>query len=189
MNAAAEQSPQLKSKEVAGTDELNAGANNELLVAPCGLYCGACPMYLASRKGNEQKREELSKQFASGKMNMKPEDFLCDGCISGGRVAVFCRRCEMRSCAAEKSDVTRCSDCSDFPCSLITNFNNDGMLHHAEVLENIRNIQKMGIKDWTRHEKDRWMCPECRYPISWYDAKCSNCGAKRSERLFTLTRG
>jgi hypothetical protein len=61
-------------------------------------------------------------------------------------------------------------------------------LHHAELLHNLRNIRKMGIKDWTKHEQERWKCPECRNSISWYDKACSNCGAKRSERLFALRK-
>jgi hypothetical protein len=46
----------------------------------------------------------------------------------------------------------------------------------------------MGIKNWARYERERWQCPECSDPLSWYDSVCSNCGAKRSERLFSLTQ-
>ena len=95
----------------------------------------------------------------------------------------------MRDCAAKKQDVTRCSDCQEFPCSLITNFNNDGMLHHAEVLENCRSLREMGINEWAKREAERWSCPQCRGKISWYDAACSHCGAERSGQLFALERG
>jgi hypothetical protein len=163
-----------------------AEGSGERLVAPCGLYCGACPMYLASQEKDDQKFKALMQQFSAGKMQFKQEDLLCDGCIGGGRVAVFCRKCAMRSCADEKANVTRCSDCTEFPCSKITNFNNDGMQHHSEVMANIRQIREMGIKKWTRYEEDRWSCPQCRTRISWYDKACSKCGAKRSDRLFPL---
>jgi hypothetical protein len=85
--------------------------------------------------------------------------------------------------------VTRCADCPDFPCSRITSFNNDGMLHHAEVLENCRQLRNVGIKEWAKREEERWSCPRCRAAISWYDRACSRCGAKRSERLFPLKQG
>jgi hypothetical protein len=160
--------------------------SGERLVAPCGLYCGACPMYLASQEKDEEKIKARMQQFASGKMQFKQEDLLCDGCIANGRVAVFCRKCAIRACAAGKSNVTRCSDCTDFPCSRITNFNNDGMLHHSEVLDNLRHIREMGMKEWTKYEEDRWRCPQCRTSLSWYDKACSKCGAKRSARLFPL---
>ncbi|MBN1569890.1 MAG: DUF3795 domain-containing protein [Acidobacteria bacterium] len=168
-----------------GTNKADEGSG-ELLVAPCGLYCGACPMYLASQEKDDQKLKAIMQQFGGGKMQLKREDLLCDGCIGGGRVAAFCRKCEMRSCAEGKPNVTRCSDCSEFPCTRITSFNNDGMQHHSEVLSNLRRLKGMGIKEWTEYEEDRWRCPQCRTKLSWYDKACSKCGAKRSERLFPL---
>ena len=168
-----------------GAQKAAEGAR-ELLVAPCGLYCGACPMYLASQDKDEQKMKALMQQFSGGKMQFKPEDLICDGCIARGRVASFCRKCAIRACAEGKPNVTRCSDCPDFPCARITNFNNDGMQHHSEVLSNLRQIQKMGIKEWTKYEEGLWRCPQCRTSLSWYDKACPKCGAKRSDRLFPL---
>jgi hypothetical protein len=68
----------------------------------------------------------------------------------------------------------------------MTDFSGDGKLHHAELLDNLRNLQKMGIQAWTRHEQERWTCPECSNPLAWYDPACANCGTKRSEKLFPL---
>jgi hypothetical protein len=162
-----------------------ASQNKEKLVAPCGLYCGACPMYLATQDG-EEKIKTLLQQFGARDPKMSLADLQCDGCIAGGRIASFCRKCGMRECAQSKTNVTRCSDCADFPCSRITSFNNDGMLHHAEVLQNCRQLREAGIKEWAKREEERWSCPQCRAPISWYDKACSRCGTKRSERLFPL---
>ncbi len=158
----------------------------EHLVAVCGLYCGACPMYLATQSKDEQKLQALLKQFSTGPMKLTMEDILCDGCLGNGRVASFCRRCAIRACPKDKSNVTLCSDCPDFPCSRITDFNNDGMTHHAEVLDNLRRIREIGIQEWAKYEEERWECPGCRLPMSWYDVKCSGCGAARSGRLFKL---
>jgi hypothetical protein len=173
---------------VAGAKSAAEGSG-ELLVAPCGLYCGACPMYLASQDKDGERFKDLLKQFSAGKMQLKQEDLLCDGCIANGRVASFCRKCALRSCAAGKSNVTRCSDCAEFPCAKITDFNNDGMLHHAEVLANLRQIKEKGVKEWTKSEEDRWRCPQCRKSLGWYDRECSKCGTKRSDRLFPLKQG
>jgi hypothetical protein len=160
----------------------------ENLVAPCGLYCGACPMYLATTQNSDEKLKAMLQQFGAGRSNVNREDFVCEGCLGGGKLASFCRRCNLRECAAGKPNVTRCSDCPDFPCSKITNFNNDGMRHHSEVLENLRQIKQMGMKKWTEHEEDRWRCPQCKANLSWYDEKCSKCGEKRSDRLFPLKK-
>jgi len=166
----------------------NGPENKEKLVAPCGLYCGACPMYLATKEKDEQKTKELLQRFSGPNSKFALEDLQCDGCIGGGRLASFCRKCNMRACAETKQKVTRCADCKEFPCSLITNFNNDGMLHHAEVLANCRQLREVGIKEWTKQQEERWSCPQCRANISWYDATCSRCGAKRSDRLFPLKK-
>ncbi len=168
--------------------KLTAAETKENLVAPCGLYCGACPMFLASQEKDDQKLKAVLQQFSSGKTQLSLDDLRCDGCIANGRVASFCRRCQIRDCASKKTKSSRCSECSDFACSRITSFNNDGMLHHAEVLENLRQLRGMGIKEWARHELERWSCPQCKSPIAWYDAECPKCKAKRSDRLFPLKK-
>ena len=166
----------------------DAGNPEENLVAVCGLYCGACPMYIATQSKDEEKQMALLKQFSSGPMKLKKEDLLCDGCIGAERVASFCRDCAIRKCPDDKQNVARCSDCKDFPCSRITDFNNDGMPHHGEVLENLRRIKEMGIQKWAKYDEERWKCPKCKSPVSWYDSKCSQCNAPRSDQLFTLPR-
>jgi len=170
-----------------GEKVLQTGTGIERLVAVCGLNCGACPMYRATQSKDEEKRSALLEQFSSGPTELTTEDLQCDGCLGNNRMSSFCRSCDIRLCPADKPDVTRCSDCPDFPCSRITNFNNDGMLHHAEVLGNIRQIRELGIQEWAKYDAARWRCPQCIEPISWYDSKCSACGAARSERLFPLS--
>jgi hypothetical protein len=172
--------------QTAQAQEKQASTGGEKLVAACGLYCGACPMYLATVQNSEEKIKGLQKQF--GGSTLSREDLLCEGCLGGGRLASFCRKCNLRECAAGKPDVKRCSDCSEFPCSKITRFNNDGMLHHSEVLANLRQIKEMGMENWTKHEEERWRCPQCKNTLSWYDPKCPKCGANRSDRLFLLKK-
>lgn len=170
----------------AASNSKNITQSKEDLVAVCGLYCGACPMYIATQNNDEEKQKALLGQFSSGPMKLKMEDILCDGCIGDGRVASFCRNCAMRACPNNKQGVTRCSDCQDFPCARIIDFNNDGMPHHGEVLNNLRQIKKMGIQKWAKYEEERWQCPQCKSTMTWYDSMCSKCGAPRSEQLFAL---
>jgi hypothetical protein len=167
---------------------VEAPANGEDLVASCGLYCGACPMYLSTQSKDDQRVKALFKQFSSGNMSFKMEDLLCDGCRGNGRLATFCRKCAIRESAAAKTKTKLCSDCSDFACSRITNFNNDGMLHHSEVLANLRQLKSMGLNNWAKYEEARWGCPQCKGRIAWYDAACPKCTAPRSDRLFPLKK-
>lgn len=93
----------------------------------------------------------------------------------------------MKACAANKQDVTRCSDCGELPCSRITDMINTGLLHRAEYLPNLGKMRELGVQKWAEYEEERWRCPRCGLPMSWYDAKCVGCGEPRSERLFPLT--
>jgi len=157
------------------TGQETDAANNEKLVAPCGLYCGACSGYLTTNG--------LRPGSGSSKPAME-----CDGCLGGGRTIGHVSNCAIRKCATAKSKTQRCSDCPEFPCDIITDFNNDGITHHGEVLENLRQLRAMGIKDWTKHEMDRWRCSKCPTTLAWYDAECPNCKAPRSDKLFPPRR-
>jgi len=50
--------PALISENNDGQDKKaqEAGTGKENLVAVCGLYCGACPMYIATQTNDEQKQ-------------------------------------------------------------------------------------------------------------------------------------
>ena len=161
--------------------------NGEKLVATCGLYCGACPIYLDTQSKSDQKTKEFMQYLGSKQSAIKREDFQCEGCLGKGKLISFCAKCDIRSCAESKK-IAHCSECSEFPCTRISNFNNNHgkLLHHSEVLANLRNLRELGIKDWAKSEEERWRCPQCGNRIGWYDKACSKCGTKRSDRLFPL---
>jgi len=158
----------------------------EELVAVCGLYCGACTMYRTLRENNEQKTAGLIQILKARGMDYTAEELKCDGCLANGRLTPFCRVCEIRLCPQNKDGVIRCADCPEFPCARITAFNNDGNPHHAEVLENCRRLKEDGIEKWAKSEEERWLCPQCKTQLSWYDMVCPKCGAPRSDKLFKM---
>lgn len=112
-------------------------------------------------------------------------DLLCDGCLGNGR-AVFLPDVWHPGMRDEKIKGKRCADCSKFGCAHITGFKNDGMLRHAEVLENSRQVPTIGIMDWAKQEEERWQYPKCQWSIAWYDLACPKFGTNRSDRLFRL---
>jgi rubrerythrin len=115
------------------------------------------------------------------------DGLLCDGCLSGGKLAAHCQNCNIRLCALNKQNNSRCSDCEELPCYRITNLINMGRyLHRKEYLPNLEKIREMGVQKWAKYEEERWRCPQCGLLMSWYDAECVGCGAKRSERVFSL---
>ena len=155
------------------------------LAAVCGLYCGACVIYRARRDGNTERLEQLVEVMKA----IEPvslEDLQCDGCLAGGRLTPYCQKCLIRVCPEEKPGVVRCSDCPDFPCSRITAFNDDGMRHHAEVLDNLCRIRDEGVSAWLEAEEKRWLCPQCQRPGEWYARNCFHCGTEQPRRLPKL---
>jgi hypothetical protein len=172
-----------------------AAGNGEHLAAACGTYCGACPAYIAKRSEGEQNKMKRQKRLSSGPTKALKgipdpswmDGLLCDGCLSGGMLAAHCQNCAIRKCAANKQNDSRCTDCEELPCYRITNLiNMGGYLHRKEYLPNLKKIREMGVQKWVKYEQELWTCPKCSNPLSWYDPVCSNCGATRSERLFSL---
>ena len=172
------------------------GKGKEHLAAACGTYCGACPAYIAKHSEDKQIETKPQKRSSSGPTKALKgipdpswmDGLLCDGCLSGGMLAAHCQNCSIRQCAANKQDSSRCSDCEELPCYRITSLiNMGGYLHRKEYLPNLKKIREMGVQEWVRKEEERWRCPQCGRPMSWYDAECAGCGEPRSKDLFPLT--
>ncbi len=173
------------------------GTDKEHLAAACGTYCGACPAYIAKHSRDAQMKMKLRKSFSSGTMkalkNIPPPNWMdglhCDGCLSSGMLAGHCQTCKIRLCAANKQHDSRCSDCKELPCDHITSLIMMGdYLHRQEYLPNLEKIREMGVQEWVKNEEERWRCPQCGQPVSWYDTKCAGCGEPRSEGLFPLSK-
>jgi len=88
--------------------------NNELL-APCGMYCGVCGVYMASRDNNQKLKEKFAKAY-----DVTPEQIACKGCLSNEKF-VYCQECGIRKCVMEKN-YEGCHQCEEFPCKLIDEF-------------------------------------------------------------------
>jgi len=157
------------------------GQEQKNLAAPCGLYCGACSIYIAGKRGDSKRLEQMAVGLAEyvGRV-LDVQDLACKGCLSEV-VALHCRDCTILSCAFEKG-VTHCVQCSVFPCKQITDFSNDGMLHHGEVLDNVRRQRNIGIDAWIREQEGKWCCPHCGCAVDWYSGQCPDCGTTLPER-------
>lgn len=145
------------------------------LAAACGTFCGACLSYLAKHGEDEAV--------------LRPNPWGdCDGCLGGGTLASHCQTCSIRLCAAETQPGGRCVDCGELPCHRVTTLIDFGNYpHRQEYLPNLARMREMGIEEWVRYEEERWRCPQCGLPMSWYDTGCARCGAPRSESLFPVT--
>jgi hypothetical protein len=170
------------------------GQDRSYLAASCGTYCGACPAYLAKHCEDDAarlRRQQLSSSGQASENETIPdpnwmEGLLCDGCLSGGEIPTHCQNCSIRNCAEEQLNSGNCADCQELPCHRVSAMIDTGLLHRAEYMKNLAKIRDMGLEEWLKYEEERWRCPRCGLPMSWYDVECVRCGEARSERLFPL---
>jgi hypothetical protein len=86
------------------------------IIAPCGIDCGICPVFIATRNDDAVARQRLAEQFFSQHdKDIDPETIVCDGCPGQGRTLGFCSVCQIRACAYGKGYAT-CAECDAFPC-------------------------------------------------------------------------
>jgi len=128
--------------------------SNEL--APCGVFCGACPSFNKTCLGCASESKE---QNRTSKWN-----------------------CKIRNCCYKKEKINFCGYCTHFPCDII----NKKLLHshpgetkykyRHEIPENFKKLNELGIDDYFKYQKKRWSCPSCHGTVHFYHYKCNKCG-------------
>lgn len=90
------------------------------MIAYCGLACHECPAYIATKNDDRIKQGQIARLWSElFETVMKPEDVICDGCLSeDGRHFSHCKLCKIRACAIEKR-ADNCAFCLDYPCEKI----------------------------------------------------------------------
>jgi len=139
------------------------------LLAPCGLYCGVCAIYMAHRDNNVKFKERLSPVYG-----VSVEDLHCRGCLSDD-VFKYCRVCPIKRCTVEKG-LEGCHRCEEFPCGLIDDF--PLPVGRKVILRAIPERRELGTKRWVEAELERYRCPECGYPLFRGAGRCRNCRAE-----------
>jgi hypothetical protein len=94
----------------------------EDIISYCGLNCHSCPIYLATREKDEEKRYKMKVDIAQQikkhyGQECKPEDVTdCDGCkTKDGRQFLPSKNCHVKKCARRKR-IENCAHCSEYPC-------------------------------------------------------------------------
>lgn len=148
---------------------------NEIhLIAPCGIYCGACDSYLGKGKelasdlydilegfnlpdvgpmilGADQKQIKSFLKILK-KMGKNPK---CPGCLAGGGNPM----CPMKICIKEK-DILTCAECDIMPCFESEKDIENPLKSKAGMLqlitkrysnwniENLKRIQEIGYREF-----------------------------------------
>lgn len=82
-------------------------------LAACGLDCDACPH--------------------------KPEH--CDGCHASTD-HLWCADCKIRVCCILERKLANCSQCDEFPCPTILDFESDEWEHHTAAMKTLRELRE-----------------------------------------------
>lgn len=87
------------------------------MIAFCGLTCTECPAFIATRRNDDNLRQETAELWSKiYKSNIAREAINCNGCLSDtGRVFGHCQVCEIRKCGTERR-VENCAHCPEFGC-------------------------------------------------------------------------
>ncbi len=159
---------------------------NRDLMAPCGLYCGACGVYLATRDRNEKFKTVMGNLYGT-----RPEETQCLGCMQPDPPKMlygYCTLCKIRDCVRAKGFYS-CHQCSEWPCSMIDNF---GLATGVRVMKRTIPIwrrlaaelgHEKGSCEWARSECERYHCPSCGKPLFRGAQRCRACKREVADDL------
>ncbi len=156
------------------------------LMAPCGLYCGTCGVYIATRDKNEKFKTVMGNLYGT-----PPGETECLGCMQADppeKLYVFCRLCKIKDCVKSKAYYS-CHQCDRWPCDLIENF---GLATGENVMKRTIPIwremaarlgDEAGSVEWARSECTRYHCASCGYPLFRGAQRCRNCKKEVAREL------
>jgi len=124
-------------------------------LAPCGVYCGACPSF--------------------GKT--------CLGCASESREQKRTSKwtCGIRRCCYDAKKLDYCIECDEFPCRtyraklLKSHVGDPRFRYRHEIPRIFPKLLKDGVEEFLRHQAERWSCPRCGGRVLFYLYECSRC--------------
>ena len=125
------------------------------LIAPCGMNCGICI------------------GFFGYTMNGKKRKQICVGCRVKDKLCAFIKKhCDKLA----SKQIEYCFECSDFPCELLRALDNRYMnKYELSLIGNLKYIQRNGIEDFLKNEKEKWKCSNCGGVICVHTKKCFTC--------------
>jgi predicted RNA-binding Zn-ribbon protein involved in translation (DUF1610 family) len=151
-----------------GAEDAAAMAKRQEQRAPCGLFCRACVVYIATTED----RPWLERMAA--RLGGSADEYRCEGC-SSAVVNPYCRSCVMSRCARERG-VEFCGQCGEYPCDVLREFQ-AARPHRLELWEAQTRIKEIGYDAWYAEMERHFACPQCGTINVAYQDACRKCGA------------
>jgi hypothetical protein len=134
---------------------MNTASRNPEL-APCGIFCGACPSFGHTCLGcpSEDRHQKRTSKWA----------------------------CRIRKCCYEAHNLSFCIHCADFPCKTIatklldTHQGDPRYDYHHEVIKVFPRLLELGETAYYQYQTERWACKACGGRVLFYEYTCANCG-------------
>jgi len=143
--------------------------SNKELAAACGLYCGACGIYLATQESDSEKILHYAVV-----LNQTFDETLCDGC-GAKRKSLHCSKtCTFIDCK-KQNNVHFCNECNEFPCKALHEFKSK-MPHRIEIVNAQYRMKEIGLDKWLLEMTDYFSCSHCKTLNSAYHMVCRKCG-------------
>lgn len=137
------------------------------LVGRCGLYCGACDIYLVHTQQRRAAQEKLAKYFKCDAARVR-----CEGCRKPSPDN-WCHDCKIAKCL-DRNVYTCCSECSNIDkCSIYQNLNRR---YRSMPENNLQRIKTVGERVWLREQDATWSCPKCGVAHDYEAKRCPSCG-------------
>jgi hypothetical protein len=129
---------------------------NEL--APCGVFCGACPSFLKTCLECASENKEQSRKSKWG--------------------------CKIRDCCYNNKNNSFCIECDKYPCKIYnkklldTHQGDTRFKYRHEIPEIFMQLKNMDTFSILVYQKNRWAYPNCDGTIKFYPYQCDKCGTK-----------
>ena len=110
------------------------------IIAYCGLDCGKCRAFIATKTNNQKLAGEIAKLWSNSIEGIYTvDDIWCDGCNSN-RLHGFCAKCPVRICANNRR-LENCGECPDYLCDKLQDLYDSWI--ESSPLEAKKNLEKL----------------------------------------------
>ncbi|MDD4858985.1 MAG: DUF3795 domain-containing protein [Dehalococcoidales bacterium] len=131
------------------------------LIAPCGMDCGVCKVYLTTVKSG-----------VKGKG--------CTGCRPRRKKCAYLKgQCEL----IRNDRIKFCFECPTFPCAHLKGIDKRYIIgYNTSFIGNLLAIKEKGLAAFLKDEEQKWRCPDCGGTVSIHDCTCYEWGAIQKKR-------